>query len=531
MSAQGAQRETVGIARSAVSVSVAVFGSRILGLVREQVLAVLFGAGYAIDAYVVAFRIPNLLRDLFAEGALSAAFVTVLTDYDQKKGPESTWRLANNVVTALCLVVSALVLLGMVFSEQIIMLMAPDFGRIAGKIALTREMTIIMFPFLVLVSLASVAMGILNTKGRFFIPAISSAFFNLGSITSGIVLAFVFPHFGQPAIVGMAVGTLIGGLLQVLVQLPSLFKVGFRFRPVLSLRDAGLLRIARLMIPAIIGLSATQINIFINTSFAASCEQGSVSWLNYAFRLMQFPIGVFGVAISIATLPVVSRHASNMDLDRLKDTYLSSLIMAFALTIPASCGLAILAKPIIRLIFEHGRFTGYDTLKTAEALSYYAIGLFAYASVKIIVPVFYALDDTKYPVIASFMAVVVNIIVITLTIDRFQHKAIAFSTSLTMIVSFVFLSIVLYHKVRGYPLAYLFASLAKVLAAAAVMSMVAYYAHTWLARVLGGSFLSGLITLSAAILVAALSYFALLYSLGLNEWRLLVEKALKRRRP
>lgn len=530
MSEKSRSSETIGIARSAGSVGVAVFTSRILGLIREQILAVLFGAGYFIDAYVVAFRIPNLLRDLFAEGALSAAFVTVFSDYDQQKGQKRTWELANNVLAALSIVVGILVLIGMFFAEDIVRMMAPGFYKVPGKIPLTEQMTIIMFPFLLMVSLTAAVMGVLNTKGRFFMPAMSSAFFNLGSIVSGVILALVFPRFGYPAIIGMAVGTLIGGALQFAVQLPSLFDVGFRFRPTLSLRDEGLIRIARLMVPAIIGLSATQINIFINTNFAAGCEQGSVSWLNYAFRLMQFPIGVFGVAISIATLPVVSRHASNKDITQLKSTYVSSLIMAFALTIPASCGLVVLATPIIRLIFEHGRFNSYDTLRTAEALSFYAIGLFAYASVKIIVPVFYALNDTKYPVIASFMAVIFNIILITLTIDRFHHKAIALSTSLTMILSFIFLSVVLYYKVEGYDRSHLFVSLAKVIIASAIMGFIAHYTYLLSSALWGHSFWAGIWSLFAAICTAAFSYFGLLYALGLKEWLFLVEKLQKRLR-
>lgn len=523
-----AEAETAQIARSAGSVSVAVFASRILGLVREQVLAVLFGAGYFIDAFVVAFRIPNLLRDLFAEGALSTAFVTVFTDYDQKKGPQATWRLANNVLVSLFVIVGSVTFLGIFFAEDIIMLMAPEFGRISGKIPLTKNMTIVMFPFLVLVSLAAAIMGMLNTKGRFFIPSLSSAFFNLGSIVSGVTLAFVFPRFGQPAIMGMAVGTLIGGFLQLVTQVPSLYRVGFRFMPVLSFRDEGLRRVARLMVPAIIGLSATQINIFINTYFAASCGQGSVSWLNYAFRLMQFPIGVFGVAISIATLPVIARHASNRDLGQLKGAYLSSLVMAFALTIPASCGLVILAEPIIKVIFEHGRFGGYDTLHTARALSFYAIGLFAYASVKITVPVFYALGDTKYPVIGSFLAVIMNIMVITLTIDHFQYKAIAFSTSLAMIMNFIFLSFILYRKVKGYALGHLFRSLLKVLLASGGMGLIAYYVLKGLGLLWGAGFWAELFSLLISIGLAALAYFALLYALGLKEFLLLADRLVKR---
>ncbi len=217
---------TAQVAKSAGSVGVAVFCSRILGLIREQVLAVLFGAGFAMDAFVVAFRIPNLLRDLFAEGALSTAFVTVFTDYDQNKGRQATWRLANNVLLALTLLLSAITVLGLIFSEEIIRIMAPDFSKVPGKIALTQLLTNIMFPFLVLISVAAVIMGILNTRGVFFVPAMASSFFNVGSIVGGVGFAWLAPSFGQHPIVGMAIGTLIGGFLQLAIQLPSLNRRG-----------------------------------------------------------------------------------------------------------------------------------------------------------------------------------------------------------------------------------------------------------------------------------------------------------------
>ncbi len=518
MEGQPSSPTTTQVAKSAGSVGMAVFSSRILGLIREQVMAGLFGAGTYMDAFVVAFRIPNLLRDLFAEGALSAAFVTVFTDFDHKKGLEATWRLANNVLLCLTLLLSLITLLGMVFSEEIIRIMAPDFGRVAGKIALTRLLTNIMFPFLVLISMAAVVMGILNTKGRFFIPAMASTFFNLGSIVGGVLLAWWVPSFGQPPIVGMAIGTLLGGFLQLAIQLPSLKRSGFKWRPYLNLKDDGLRRIMILMIPAVIGLSATQINIFINTNFVARCAEGSVSWLNYAFRLMQFPIGIFGVAISIATLPVIARQVSQGDMAALKSTYVSSLTMAFLLTIPASFGLAFLAKPIIRLIFEHGRFNAADTIHTAEALAYYAIGLFAYSSIKITVPVFYALKDTKYPVIASFLAVVSNIIVISFTLKAFQHKAIAFSTSITMIFNFIFLSAVLYGKVGGYNLRYLLTSLFKIILASLAMGLVALGLYNGIGLILNQKGLvEQILSLFLVIGLSGLIYFVLIRWLGIKE--------------
>jgi len=465
-----ASDDTGKIARSAGTVSFAVMCSRALGLVREQVFATLFGAGFAYDAFVVAFRIPNLLRDLFGEGALSAAFVAIFSEYDENRGARKTWQLANNVLCVLAVLLSLLCLGGMVFSEALVRLMAPDFELITGKIELTARLTAIMFPFLLFISLSAVVMGILNAKGRFFVPAMASSFFNLGSIVAGVLLAFILPHFGYPAISGMAIGTLIGGLLQLAWQLPSLRRVGFSLNPVFHLRDEGLRRIFRLMVPAIVGLSATQLNIFINTFFAASCAEGSVSWLNYSFRLVQFPIGVFGVAVSIATLPVISRHAAVKNIQAIRQTYASSMLMGCCLTLPASAGLVVLARPIIALIFQHGAFSAFDTVKTAEALSFYTIGLFAYSAVKIMVPVFYALDNTRYPVIASFLAVITNIIIILLTINPLQHKAIALSTSCSMIGSFLFLSIVLYRRLHGYDVGYLLQGLGKIAMAVLLMT-------------------------------------------------------------
>lgn len=503
------------IARSAGAVSGAVMCSRVLGLVREQIFAGMFGAGYAYDAFVVAFRIPNLLRDLFGEGALSAAFVTVFSDYETNRGPEETWRLASTVLTFFAVLLSLLTLSGIYFAEPIVRLLAPDFSLIAGKTELTTLLTRIMFPFLIFVALAAVVMGMLNTKGKFFVPAISSAFFNLGSIVGGVSLALLFPRFGWPAIAGMAWGTLTGGLLQLLIQMPSLFKVGFAFTPGLNLKDPGLKRILFLMLPATIGLSATQINIFVNTNFASSCMEGSVSWLNYAFRMVQLPIGVFGVAFSIAAMPVLARCAALKDMDGLRQTFTSSLLMVFSLTIPATAGLVLLAEPIIRLIFEHGAFTPYDTTQTAAALIYYACGLFAYSAVKITVPVFYALNNTKYPVIGSFLAVAANILLITLTIDTFQHKAIALSTSCVMALNFFFLGSVLYRKLNGYSLGYIGSGLVKIFASTAVMS-----AGLWWVKGRISSFLEGSIVVQLALVFLLIGLGAVLYGLTLHFLKL-----------
>ncbi|HEB68920.1 MAG TPA: murein biosynthesis integral membrane protein MurJ [Desulfobulbus sp.] len=516
------------IARSAGAVSGAVMCSRVLGLVREQIFAGMFGAGYAYDAFVVAFRIPNLLRDLFGEGALSAAFVTVFSDYETNRGAEETWRLASTVITFFAILLSLLTLFGIYFAEPIVTLLAPDFSMVGGKTELTTLLTRIMFPFLIFVALSAVVMGILNTKGRFFVPALSSAFFNLGSIIGGVSLAILFPRLGWPAIAGMAWGTLIGGLLQLLIQLPALFKVGCTFTPRLNLKHPGLKRILFLMLPATIGLSATQINIFVNTNFASSCAEGSVSWLNYAFRMVQLPIGVFGVAFSIAAMPVLARCAAKKDMDGLRRTFTSSLLMVFSLTIPATAGLVLLARPIIRLIFEHGAFTALDTTQTAAALTYYAYGLFAYSAVKIMVPVFYALNDTKYPVIGSFLAVAANIILITLTIDQFQHKAIALSTSCVMILNFFFLGSILYKKLNGYSLSTLGSGLSKIFLSTTLMSAGLFWLRDQISPYLHGSIAIQLVLVFFLILVGAVLYGVTLHFLKLPELDLITQKIRQR---
>ena len=517
--------DTGRIARSASTVSLAIMCSRVLGLVREQAFAVLFGAGFAYDAFVVAFRIPNLLRDLFGEGALSTAFVTVFSDYDTRHGREATWKLAGNVLVFITILLSLITLIGILFAKPVVLLLVDaDFEEIPGKVELTRLLTMIMFPFLIFISLASVVMGILNTRGRFFIPALASSFFNLGSIVGGVTLALILPRYGQPAIVGMAIGTLIGGSLQLAGQLPTLFRAGFVFRPALDLKDPGLRRILALMAPAIFGLAALQINVFINTHFASSLEQGSLSWLNYAFRFFQFPVGVFGVAISVAALPLLARHASRNDLEQLKETFTSSLTMALCLTVPATAGLMLLAEPIIRLIFEHGAFTAFDTARTAEALAFYAVGLSAYAAVKVMVPVFYTLNNTRYPVLGSFLAVAANILIILATISALEHRALALSISGAMTANCLFLGTVLYRKLAGFSLAYLADGLARILAAALAMGIFVFYFQTaaiqWLAPGFAGELLATLLCIAAA----ALLYAVTLYLLGLNELTRLVEQ-------
>jgi putative peptidoglycan lipid II flippase len=522
--------ETGLIARSGGKVSIAVTCSRVLGLVREQVFAYLFGASEAYDAFVVAFRIPNLLRDLFGEGALSAAFVTVFSDYEENRGERETLRLAGNVMVFFTILLSIITLIGIWQAENIVrLLVAANFENSPGKVELARLMTVIMFPFLILVSLSSVCMGILNTRGHFFVPSVSSGFFNLGSIIGGVSLSFIMPQYGYPAIVGMAIGTMLGGLLQLVGQFPSLKKAGFRFIPNLDINDPGLRRILVLMIPAIVGLSALQLNVFINTFYASSLQEGSLSWLSYAFRLFMFPVGVFGVAISIAAHPVMARQAATGNIDKLKETYLSTLTIAFCLTIPAMVGLIILAEPIIRLIYQRGHFDNFDTAMTSEALIYYAVGLASYAAHKVTVPVFYNINNTRFPVVGSFIAVAVNVGVILASIEFLQHRALALSISAAMTVNFLFLFAVLYWKLSGFSISYLLRGLGKVTVAALVMGgWLSLIDAMFGVQAASGYLITDLFKLSLSVLSGALVYGVVLYLLKLPEIELIVTKMKER---
>lgn len=442
------------LARRAGLVSAGVLASRILGLVREQTFAVLFGAGRELDAFVTAFRIPNLMRDLFAEGALSAAFVTTFTQRMEKDGAASAWRLANLVVNTLAVVVGLVTLLGIWFAPALVDFIAPGFAEIPGKTELTVSMTRIMFPFLLLVALAAVAMGVLNTCNVFGVPAAASAFFNLGSIAGGVgTMAWLAPGYAasvfagghtatEPdaaarAITAMAIGTLVGGFLQLLVQVPSLHRVGFRWRPILHPADPGLRQVLRLMGPATVGAAAVQVNVLVNSNFASYLGDGPVSWLNVAFRFMQLPIGLFGVALGTVALPAVSRHRARGDTAALGRTVGQALEMVALLCLPAAAGLAVFGVPIIGLVYEHGRFGPADTTAAAQALAAYAVGLAGYAGIKVLAPAFYALDDTRVPMLVSILSIVTNL-ALNWTFVRvlgFGHVGLALSTSAVAIAN------------------------------------------------------------------------------------------------
>ncbi len=444
--------------------------SRLLGLAREQVMAAWFGAGMQTDAFNVAFRVPNLLRDLFAEGALSAAFVPTFTEADHKEGRARAWRLGAQVLNALALSLAGLTVLGWFITPLLVRLLAPGFADEPGKLELTIELSRIMLPFLLFVALAAAVMGMLNAVRRFTVPALAPVFLNVGMIAGGLALIPVFQAAGRPPILAMAVGVLLGGFLQFAVQLPTLWRMGFRPAWPPELSHPGVRRIATLMVPATIGLAATQLNLFVNTILASTLVEGSVSWLAYAFRLMQLPIGVFGVAIATVSLPAVARHAVGGDLRGLRATLAAAVRLVFALTLPATFGLYALAGPLVRLLYERGRFHAADTDRTAAALAAYCVGLCAYAAVKVLVPAFYALGDTKTPVRASFLSVAVNLAGNLALMGPLGHVGLALSTSLTMLFNFAQLSWALRRRLGRFEGRALLSTLARTAIPAAIMA-------------------------------------------------------------
>jgi putative peptidoglycan lipid II flippase len=550
------------VARSASVVSTAVMVSRIFGLVREMIFARFFGAGFLYDAFLVAFRIPNLLRDLFAEGALSAAFVKVFTDYQIKNSEQEAWRLASLIFNGLAVVLSAVCIAGIFLSPLIVKLITynytgdPNHYYPPEKAALATVLMQIMFPFILLVALAALAMGVLNTKGKFFIPASASTAFNIVSIVVGLGLGYwlsggawdistddyiVPAASAQWAIIGMAIGTLIGGAAQFLIQLPSLWKVGFRFSLRVSFSDPGVQRVMRLMGPAIIGTGAIQVKVLVDTIVASGID-GGASWLSYAFRLMQFPIGVFGVAIGTAAIPTLSRLASHDNIVKFRSTLSDAIKLVFLLAIPSACGLIVLGDPIISLIYQRGEFTAFDTNMTSWALTAYSIGLAGYAAIKVLSPAFYALNDAKTPMYISLASIAVHIPAsfgmmqllsnVGVTPERpngFGHAGVALATSIVALINFAALSFFMRRKIKRLNGREVFGAVVKIVIASAVMSVVAYFSYRGLASYLDETRLSVLVAeVAVPMALAGLTFAAVAKLLRISELEKLTNALRKR---
>ena len=507
------------LARSASKAGAATLTSRILGLARDQVLAALFGAGNDMDAFVVAFRIPNLVRNLFAEGALSAAFVPTFTRELTLRGKPSAWRLASNVLNALVLITGVLVLLGIIFARPIVSAYAGSYAAVPGKLELTVTLTRTMLPFLVLAAVAAALMGMLNSLHYFFVPSLSPAMFNVATIACAIGLAPLMPSLGLPRIMALAIGAIVGGVGQVVVQLIPLRREGFRLHAVLNLRDEGLARVLVLMGPGTLGLAATQVNLFINTLLATRQGTGAVSWLTYAFRLMYLPIGLFGVSIATAVLPVVSHHAASDDSDGIRRTVARGIRLMLMLNVPATLGLYVLAVPIIHLLFERGRFTAADTMATAGALRLYAVGLVGYSAARIVSPVFYAIGRSRVPVAVSIATIALNVVASVTLVRVMGFRGLALSTSIAAVANGFVLLWLLARHLRGIDGRALLVASIKIACASLVMAAVALFVQRASTTFIPGQgILAQAVRLAAAIVSALVALASAAKLLHIEEF-------------
>ncbi len=507
------------LARSAGIFGLATITSRILGLARDWVLAFYFGADDVNDAFRVASRIPNLVRDLFAEGAMSAAFVPTFTRQLTLHGREQSWRLASSVINALLLVTGVIVVLGIIYAEPLVRLFASEFSAVPGKLELTVYLTRIIFPFLTLVAVAAVLMGMLNSLGHFFVPALSPAMFNVAVVVMSLGLIPFADSLGVAPITIVAVATLVGGLGQLLIQWPPLHKEGYRYRPVLDFKDEALHRVLLLMGPGTIGMAATQMNVFVNTVLATGEGTGAVSFLDFAFRLMYLPIGLFGVSIATAATPAISRLIAQRDFAQIRSTLAGALGLMLFLNLPATVGLMVLAVPIVRLIFEHGQFSASDTLNTAAALQFYAIGLIGYSIVRIISPTFYALGRSRIPVMVSVGSVAVNIALNVTLVRLLGFRGLALGTSITAILNASLQLFLLRREIRGLEGSRIAASFARVMIASAVMGVTTAASYWQLSALMPGAALTTqLLRLLTTIMIALMTLVAMAQILKIPEY-------------
>lgn len=535
-SSENVSKKTMGL------VSLAVMSSRVLGLIREMVLNSLFGGPKRAlgDALQTAFALPNMLRDLFAEGALSTAFVTVFSQTMKTQGDEAAWKLARKVMTLALVFMSILSVIGVLLAPWIVPAISPGWvAKNPDKVDLAVRLAQIMYPFILLVSIAALVMGILNARKVFGMPAMASTFFNIFSILSGAVLGWwLDPTFGRASLFGFAIGVLVGGLAQLGVQVPALVRSGYRFGLDFNWRDDGVAKVLQLMGPAVISGSVVQMNVFLNIFYASfivapdGTPDGPRIWLNAAFRLIQLPLGIFGVVISTVTLPTLARQATEGITPGFKDTLARGLKLVFLMTVPSAIGMALLAEPIIGLIYQRGNWMAMDTAQAALALRTYAWGLVCFSGIRIIQPAFYALHRRYIPLVMSVIAVVVSALCNYVTVYRW-HLGIdylALGTSLSALVNFTLLATAMSrvaHGIKGRELAVNFI---KLMVSAGVMALVCIGAR---ATVLGWAGHHGVmiraLALALTIGVAAAVYFganALLKNEELAEFAEIVKRKL-----
>lgn len=513
-------------ARSTGVVSIAILCSRVLGLVRDQLLGSWFGAAYA-GIFTAAFRTPNMLRDLFAEGALSTAFVTTFSKKIKLQGDEAAWELGRKMVSLSLCFMSLVAVAGVALAPYLIRLLNPGWNNEASY-TLCSSLAQIMYPFITIVSITALVMGMLNAKKVFFIPAVASAFFNLGCIVGGIALAWVLDpgfragHITEKGLTGFAIGTLIGGVLQLGVQLPALRRVGFRFRPDFGWKDSGVKEVLNLMWPSLIAAGGTQVNVLLNSIFASYTDgkEAATTWLGYGQRLQQLPLGLFGVAVATVTLPMLSRLATEGITPAFRGALAKGLRLVLFLTVPCALGLFLLSKEIISVIFQHGAFTAKDVEMTAAPLQAYAFGLVFYAAIKVLQPAFYTINKRFVPTLVSIGVIFLNLGLnsFTVFVMKWDHTALAWATAVGLSLNFSTLYLCMKKYASGLESRSLIQGLVRLLIAGGVMTGVCLLAQS---TVMAGwdkmSFMGRAAGLGGTIAVSAVVYFGITLLLKVEE--------------
>ena len=500
----------MNLLKALATVSSMTLVSRILGFVRDVLIARLFGAGLATDAFFVAFRIPNLLRRLFAEGAFSQAFVPVLSEYRTRRGDSETKLLVDRTASLLALALLAATALGVAAAPIIIYVSAPGFAASPAKFDLTVAMLRITFPYILFISLVSLAGGILNTWSRFAIPALTPALLNLSFIFGAL---FLSPYFEPPVMV-LAWAVFVGGALQLALQVPALAKIGMLPRPRLSFSDPGVRRILLLMGPAVLGVSVAQVSLLINTIFASYLEDGSVSWLYYADRLMEFPTGLLGVALGTILLPSLSKYHSASDENEYSKLLDWGLRLTFILAAPAAVALALLSVPLVTTLFHYGQFGERDVWMTRQALMAYSAGLLGLILVKVLAPGFYARQNIATPVRIAIVTLIATQLLNAALIVPLKHAGLALAIGLGACLN----AGLLYRKLREYGIYHPQAGwrmfTLKVAAALATMAVVLWLAMGPERWWLGASGATRAAAIAGLVLLGGAAYFGALWILG-----------------
>lgn len=493
------------IVRAAGILGSATMLSRILGMVRDIVVSRLFGAGLATDAFFAAFQIPNMLRRFFAEGALTAAFVPTFTATLNQKGEQDARELANICFTLLTIVMALITLVGILFSPLIVSLMFPGFKVEPGKFELTVLLNRLMFPYIFFISLVALCMGILNTLRHFFTPAISTVFLNIAMILAALCLRGFF----DAPITALAMGVLIGGAVQLVMQLPVLWRKGFPVRPNFDFSNPEVHRITLLMLPSLFGVGVYYLNIVVSAILASQLPQGSVSYLYYAQRLFEFPQGIFTVSIAQAVLPSMSKQAAAGDMDGMKDSLSFGMRLTLFITIPAMAGLMVCSTPIFSLIFMGGAFDYAKVINSAQALLYYSLGLSFVAMTRVLAPAFYALKDTKTPVLTAFIAFALNLCLSLLLMGPLKHGGLALASTLSACGNMLLLLWFLRRKTGSFGGRAIMKTALKSCVGALPMALAVWYVCSladWSQaghKVLKGSVLGGAILIGTAVYILA----------------------------